>query len=250
MTTPAYDELVELVRRDGTALVEAVRGDLDAPVRTCGDWDARRLLAHVGRVYRMVATLLMTRAQVAPRDKPPSAGADVVEYCAEGLAMVADAFAATPPDADVWNWVADRPAAAVWWARRTAYETVVHRADAELAVGRSPSPVEPALAADAIDEFLEVMLPRQQSRAAADGLVGTVHLHATDLDEPPGAGEWLLTLTPTTCEIRRGHAKGDVAVRGTAGDLLLVVYNRLPPESVEVHGDARLLDVWRTKVRV
>ena len=38
------------------------------------------------------------------------------------------------------------------------------------------------------------------------------------------------------------HAKGDVAVRGTASDLLLFVWGRLPGESLEVLGDASLIE--------
>jgi hypothetical protein len=133
-----------------------------------------------------------------------------------------------------------------------AYETVVHRADADLATGRSPArdSVPPAMAADAVDEFLEVMLPRQQRRAPAADLSGTLHLHATDDAMPAGAGEWLLALSPTSCDVTRGHEKGDVALRGPAYDLLLVLYNRLGPDAVEAHGDERLLAAWRSQVTV
>ena len=39
----------------------------------------------------------------------------------------------------------------------------------------------------------------------------------------------------------REHAKGDVAVRGTASDLLLFLWGRLPGKNLEVLGDASLL---------
>jgi uncharacterized protein (TIGR03083 family) len=252
MTTPPYDELVELTRSEGAALLDAAKNRLDAPVRTCGDWTAARLLGHVGRVYKGAATMLATRATAAPVDKPAPPGADVVEYFAEGLAAVTDALAATRPDDDVWNWGAERPAGAIWWARRMAYETVVHRADADLAAGQplARETVPAATAADGIDEFLEFMLPRQQRRAPATDLRGTLHLHATDDDLPAGAGEWLLTLSPISCDISRGHAKGDAALRGPAYELLLVLYNRLPTDAVDAHGDGRLLAAWRSQVTV
>jgi hypothetical protein len=41
--------------------------------------------------------------------------------------------------------------------------------------------------------------------------------------------------------VTREHAKGDVAVRGTASDLLLFLWGRLPGERLEVLGDASLV---------
>jgi uncharacterized protein (TIGR03083 family) len=252
VTTPPYDELVELVRTSGAALIAAGKERLDAPVPTCGDWTVGRLLGHVGRVYKSTATIVASRATAAPTDKPAPPGADVVEYVSEAHASVADALAATRPDDVVWNWSAGRPAAALFWARRMAYETVVHRADADLAVGNPPARDEApaATAADGVDEFLEVMLPRQQQRAPATDLTGTLHLHATDDGLPDGAGEWLLTLSPTSCDITRGHAKGDAALRAPAYGLLLTLYNRLAPDAVEAHGDQRLLAAWRSQITV
>lgn len=260
MPVPPYEALVAAVRREGEALLGAVRDDVDAPVPSCPGWDARRLLAHVGRVHRQVAGILTTRAQVPPADKPPSAGADVVGYYAESLAMVADALAATEPGADVWTWGTGGASGATWWARRVAYETLVHRADAELAAGRRPTgPTGPAvgegaavsgpeLSADAVDEFFDVMLPRQWQRGAMAGLSGTLHLHATDLDG--AGGEWLVTLTESAAGVQHVHAKGDAALRGPAHDLLLVLYNRLSADAVQAHGDEGLLARWREATAV
>ena len=82
--------------------------------------------------------------------------------------------------------------------------------------------------------------------AAGDTLPahGTIHLHATDID-----GEWLITLGPAGISFEHGHAKGDVALRGTASDLLLWCWNRVPVDDrLEVFGDAAPLDLWRTAV--
>ena len=40
------------------------------------------------------------------------------------------------------------------------------------------------------------------------------------------------------------HAKGDVAARGGASDLLLMMWGRIPVAQVEVFGDASLLERW------
>jgi predicted lipid carrier protein YhbT len=72
----------------------------------------------------------------------------------------------------------------------------------------------------------------------------TIHLHATD-----GDGEWLMRLAPGEVTVTREHAKGDVAGRGSASDLLLFLYGRVAPDALEVFGDAPLLARWHEQVR-
>jgi hypothetical protein len=75
-------------------------------------------------------------------------------------------------------------------------------------------------------------------------VAGTLHLHATDVE-----GEWLVRLGEDGVTFTLGHAKGDVALRGTAEDLLLWCWNRVPvDERFEVFGDASLLEAWRATV--
>jgi predicted lipid carrier protein YhbT len=68
----------------------------------------------------------------------------------------------------------------------------------------------------------------------------TLHFHATD--EP--AGEWLVRRDPDRVTVEPGHGRADVAVRGPARDLLLVLYGRLPPDTAEVLGDADVFAHW------
>ena len=44
------------------------------------------------------------------------------------------------------------------------------------------------------------------------------------------------------------HAKGDVAARGTASDLLLFLWGRVPADTLEVFGDADLLARFRQAI--
>ena len=62
------------------------------------------------------------------------------------------------------------------------------------------------------------------------------------------AGEWLARLTPDGVVVTAEHAKGDVAARGTASDLLLFLYGRVPAHDLEVFGDSSLLGRWRELV--
>ena len=112
------------------------------------------------------------------------------------------------------------------WARRAAHDLVIHRADAA-AVGAAYT-VAPDLAADALDEFLDLMGHFQAAEAAAadgdPGPQGTVHLHATD-PGPEVASEWLIELASPGFTWRHAHDKATVAVRGPIADVL----GHLPP---------------------
>jgi uncharacterized protein (TIGR03083 family) len=121
-----------------------------------------------------------------------------------------------------------------------AHETTIHRVDAELAAGRPVGPIAPDLAVDGIDEVLTVFVPVfGPDRSPGDGR--TVHLHATDTE-----GEWLVRFDPGAVTVETGHAKGDAAVRGPAGELLLWLWGRRPLDGLEVFGDRDAAEALRT----
>jgi hypothetical protein len=120
------------------------------------------------------------------------------------------------------------------------HETTIHRVDAEQAAGRAVGPIDPAVAVDGIDELFSVFLPaRGAGRSPGDGR--TVHLHATDAE-----GEWLIRFAAGDLTVEVGHAKGDAAVRGPAGDLQLWLWGRHPLEALEVFGDPTAAAALRT----
>ena len=51
-----------------------------------------------------------------------------------------------------------------------------------------------------------------------------------------------MRLVPGGVTVVNEHAKGDVAARGAASDLLLMMWGRVPVAQVDVFGDASLLD--------
>jgi uncharacterized protein (TIGR03083 family) len=152
---------------------------------------------------------------------------------------LADALATAGPDLALWSWTPD--ATSGFWARRQAHETAIHRYDAQLATGRT-EPIEHALAVDGIDEFF-ALIPFWPWADRVRGAGETLHFHCTD-----GDGEWLARLGSEGLVVTREHAKGDVAARGSASDLLLFLYGRVPPDALEVFGDASLLTRWRETV--
>ena len=74
-----------------------------------------------------------------------------------------------------------------------------------------------------------------------------VHDHGKETGGDLGeAGEWLVRREGSELIVEHGHGKGDVALRGPAGRLLLVLLRRIPPgdPQVEVIGDPAVLAGW------
>jgi uncharacterized protein (TIGR03083 family) len=225
--------------------------DLTRPVPTCPDWTLRQLATHVGRAHRWAAEIAATRSARAipvrevPDGRFPDDPAQHAPWLRAGAARVIEAVREAGSD-PVWAFDELRPAS--FWGRRMAHETAVHRADAELASGREAF-LAPDLAADGIDERLGFLSGPihggQDPRLGAlpDGAV--LHVHATD-DGLGEAGEWLVRREGPELTVEHGHGKGDVALRGPAARLLLVLVRRVPPDDpqVQVLGDAALLAGW------
>lgn len=227
---------------DSAALLAACRADPGAPVPSCPGWDRTALLSHVARVHaRFRAQLVAGPEQyVGFKDGPrPPEGDELPEWFEAGAAALVDAIRAMDTDVLWPTWTGPRPAA--WIPRRMAQETALHRWDV------APSPLDGDLGADGVAEHLTEIAPRLPDPTGLPE--ATIHLHATD--RPDGDGEWLVALSPTGIRAEPGHAKGDVALRASAGDLLLWVWNRTAPtgEGYEVFGDPAVLDAWARIVR-
>jgi uncharacterized protein (TIGR03083 family) len=243
------DELLGSLWRDGLALADAAtRAGLDAPVPSCPEWSVADLVWHAGEVHDFWRTMVTEGwPEPSPYVQPDRPGDEqLVAWYRDGVQRTVEELRAAEPDAEVWTW-APRGSNVSWVVRRMAQETAVHRWDAEAtaaARGDEPPPIDTALAADGIDEFFEHFTDNAAEGAAPVG--GTVHLHCTDAE-----GEWLVSepVAGGRLEVVAAHAKGDAAVRGTASDLLLLLWRRVDLDDVgrfEVFGDAavahRLVD--------
>lgn len=224
-------------------------GRLDRPVPTCPRWSVQRLLGHVGRVHRNTAAWLRTgrRTEIPPAP----AGAAVLPWVRDGLDELTEAVQAADPHGEEQTFAGPQPAS--FWVRRMTVETALHRIDAEFAAGVGTTPVDTALAVDGIDELFGVLLPfRALSGADSAGSLSgrTMHLHATDPALAAGEGEWSITFDADQPSVVHTHAEGDVAVRGPASDLLLLLWNRASLDRFDVFGDAALLTCWRDEVTI
>ena len=247
----------EAFHRDAAALASAARRGLAAPVPSCPGWTVATLVTHLTGIYAHRVKLVRVRAQenvvqaYEDLDLPPElkdwfdAEHEDLSKMPPGLLDLFERTAAeleavlwsVEPDEPVWTWwAADQTAG--FWQRRMAQETAVHRWDAQLAHGQT-EPIEAQLACDGIDEVLDVMVPmrRHWAQSTRTGAGESYHFHRTD-----GPGEWLVRFEPDRVVITREHARGDVAVRGAASDLLLFLWHRIPADRLDVFGDAALLE--------
>ena len=261
MTSLEYGRFCDEVVNQTGLLVATVEGaDLSVTVPTAPDWALSDLLRHVGGNLRSLETAVRTGEAVTdPERQIPGHGgppgddpADLFAWLSEAADRCSATLGAAGPEVEAQMWTIRWPTAA--WARRAAHDIVVHRADAAGTVGAAYT-VAQDLAADALDEFLELVSSPEVAGAAPDaeagdpGPSGTIHLHATDTG-PEVPAEWLVELASPTFTWRHAHEKATVAVRGPLADVLRVACRRLSPDAdgIEVLGDRAVLDAWLERV--
>jgi uncharacterized protein (TIGR03083 family) len=237
-----YEEFLAAV----TTEVEALAAVADAvgpaaAVPATPEWTMAKLVKHTGTTHRWAQAATGSTDFPNPGDLDlglPADEAGYPDWLRAGAAAFVAALTELDPDTTCWAWGPDPRVH--FWARRMAHESAIHRWDAQSASG-DQEPVGTALAVDGVDERLENLPASTQfDAAAAAALVGTgesIHLHATDTD-----GEWLVRFTPDGLAWSKEHAKGDLAVRGPAADLLLVLVGRRGLDGLETFGDQDVLD--------
>jgi uncharacterized protein (TIGR03083 family) len=205
-----------------------------APVPGCPGWRLSDLVWHLSEVQHFWAWVVRTRAPdpstyVEPARRPDE---ELLGYLAAQNAELETVLAGADPAARVWTWAPQQDVAFV--LRRQAQEATVHTADVEQVLG-DVRPIPADVGLDGLDEWLEVMVPGALPNGPPEGAHPVV-LHAVDADAER-------TLFP-------GSRPFPVAaLTGTAGDLLLAVWRRVPLEVLTVDGDpmqaAAMIDLVR-----
>jgi len=162
-----FDDHLSVIETSGARLHElALVAGAGAPVATCPDWNVQALMAHQAIVHRWANGIVRgERPGPVPDDVALRARADLADYYVEGYQDLVAALREAPHDLDVMVFLKDPPLPREFWARRQAHETTVHMVDARSATLRRPPDagdvdIEPALAADGIDELLRGFLTR------------------------------------------------------------------------------------------
>ena len=250
MTIPLeFPEQLRLIDEGMVAFRAAIAAapDLDAPVPTCPGWTLVDLVQHLdnGR-RRWAATVAAGPADSYP-DPSVWAGPTPVPRDREGLlARLADsaellraALLEAGPDRGCWSWwhrsVTPQTSGAV--ARHQVQEVAVHTYDALVAQG-SPRPLTTEVALDGVDEFLFT--------CCAGAYSWPYPPVAVDYFASEGPS-WRVSLAADGVRVSRPDTTdADASLYATASELVLVMYGRIPAESLKVAGDGglfqRLLD--------
>lgn len=250
------DHCNAIVAQTGLLARHAEGTDPAAPVPTCPGWDLGRLLRHVGADHRWAEEIVRTRATRPTDDDSvddPAAYADLDPsalggWLVEGATRLAGTLRAAGPDTPVWTPADEHliEQSTGFWARRMAYETLLHRADAALVTG-AEFVVDERLAADAVEEWLQFSTVPE----AYEPLPGVPDLLAPGRAlrfDAGSAGEWLLDLGGERPRWRRGGGEATASVHGPVTGLLLFLYAR-PAPGVSTRGDSELLDLWLKRTR-
>ncbi|HEX2784288.1 MAG TPA: maleylpyruvate isomerase family mycothiol-dependent enzyme [Ilumatobacteraceae bacterium] len=224
-------DFIAALERDSAAFVDACEvAGLTSTVASCPGWTVADLLWHLTEVHDFWCTIVSQQMSDPKQYKEPMRPVDesLAEMYRHGREELLTTLAGTDPSTPVWTWSADHTAGFV--IRRMAQETAVHLWDATEAADLV-NPMEPVLASDGIDEFLTHMLGDAVKDAEPVG--GSVHLHCGDV-----AGEWTVREQDDGFAVAREHSKGDCAIRGSASDILLSLWRRVPLAQCDVVGDA------------
>jgi uncharacterized protein (TIGR03083 family) len=237
------------LRAEGAAFRAAVSHEdaLGLPVLSCPDWTLEDLVRHLGDIYGWVAGHVGRGVMSRPERPAPEAptGVAVLAWWDERYANLLKTLDWLDPSLPAWNW-APQAKRAEFWHRRMAHETAIHRWDAQMAVGLS-EPIEAKLAADGITEVIDTWLPAGRRRGPLDRH-GVVALRATDVAAVWNVrlrGEGIALLDTDTLLDHDRHKERAVA-SGTASDLLLALYGRVPFDVLDTVGDESLLAALRT----
>lgn len=207
--TPA--DHLDRLRRDAPRFAAADPARFDAAVPGCPGWAVRDLVAHVGMIHGWCAGNVRMLAPMREHVDvvPPATDDELGPWAGEQAAALLEVLAATDPDAPMWTHVGAGTAA--YWFRRMAHETGVHALDLVDAEAAPADALDPADAADGVDEFLDVYATRRDRHGHLRGAGERLVLHATD------AGvAWLVACEATGARVSRGD-HGDGTTAGGSG---------------------------------
>lgn len=209
--------LLAHLRRELDAFALCLRsGELSAPVVHCGAWTLFDLAEHLGRSNEWVTVAVNEcrgdhQAPAAPREQDALA-----TWFDDTCARMLEALEQDPSRR---AWTIYPPHTIGFWRRRRCLETLVHRWDAQNALGigrdmhgNGRGAMDPLLAAEGVAEVIDTIAPRQIELGRAKGPNHALRLLATDT----GAC-WVF-----------GPGAPVATISATAQNLLLAMWNRLP----------------------
>ena len=230
---------LECLGADHARLGEVAGRDLTAAVPSCPGWTVADLVRHTAVVYLHKAET-MRRGEWPSPWPPDLGGEEPVAALDRGFAALTAELAARKPDESAVTWFAPDQTVG-FWARRMAQETVIHRVDAELALGESLAAIPDDLALDGVDEVLVRFLAygsRQWTEDFGEHLAGC---DGRAVLVTAGGSRWHVRLTPSGVDVAVGSGPAAASVSGEAADVLLWLWRRVDDDAVGLDGDPTLI---------
>jgi uncharacterized protein (TIGR03083 family) len=253
--TLEFPVLLQLIDERSAAFRAAVASapSLDVQVPTCPDWTLFDLVQHLGEGRRSWAATVAAGpaaaksaaegAPAAPREREA-----LLAWLAASTQQLLDALQEAGPDRGCWTWwgTSESPQTSGAVARHQLQQIAVHTYDAQITLG-TPQPLPDEAALDGVDEFLSTCVA---TTSAWPHKPAAVDFHVTE------GRSWRLSLSADGARTTRLPAPGtmpataagqgpdtaDASARGTAGEVVLVLHDRIPIDSLQLDGDRRLFD--------
>jgi uncharacterized protein (TIGR03083 family) len=260
VTRPAFDEYLDHIRRESLRFRDVLATcDPSARVPSCPDWDAADLLWHLTTVQRFWERVVRERPagpdETWQEPERPGSYAELLAAFDAAHAAFVSALASADPAETAWTWSTEQTVGFTY--RRQAHECLVHRLDAELAAG-SVTALDPVLAADGVDEALDVMFGGTPPWGRFDPLPHHVRVDLPDTDtqvwvqlgtfsgtSPDGVA---YDAEPDIAVVPDPGTDPDAVVEGLAGDVDAWLWRRRDDAGIHVAGDRSIYARFRACV--
>ena len=209
----------------------------DALVETCGEWTMADLTHHLYSVQHFWTHVVSGRPSAGPKtyDRPLRVEVGALKKMKSTTKRLVAALDGVPRSEQAWTWSDDHTIDFI--VRRQVHEALIHSIDGRLAAGSPARPIPAELAADGIDELVNVMMTDTPDEGTFEASGPIVRIGVTEYP-----AHWTLQLGRAVVETQRGPAQlpaaellanetpADLELVGSGHDLLLWLWGRSDPQ--------------------
>ena len=213
-------------------IAAAANSHLDSAIEHCPGWTMADLVQHLTEVQWFWAAVVEERLLERPSVGRPTEieRSRLVDRFSQGAEHLARVLGESDQSTRVYTWAPQQQNVA-FVTRHQVQEVVVHHWDAAHAAA-TPFTLDPAVAADSIEEFLTFSVSNDDDPIDPPGVMlgGSLGLQCTDVDR-----SWTVRdgETPSTVRFVDGIEPGTPTLAGSSSDVLLWLYSRVELASDE-----------------